>query len=71
MKMTKDYRVAQPFWFGGLLREVGETIRLSAAEAKYRGDEIEPIELHSAPPSAQEDLVPTRSRRRTAEGQSE
>lgn len=50
--MTDDpqtYRVKVPFWHGARLLAVGDTVELTEAQAKYRGNEIEPDGKPAAP----------------------
>lgn len=39
---VQTYRVRVPFWRGARLLAGGDTVELTAAQAKYRGNEIEP-----------------------------
>lgn len=41
---TKAYRVTRPFWNGPHLTSIGDTLHLTDAQAKYRGDTLELIE---------------------------
>ncbi len=40
---TTAYRVTKPFWDGPNLRHEGDVLQLTPEQAKYRGDEIEPM----------------------------
>jgi len=46
---TQTYRVKVPFWHGARLLAGGETVELTEAQAKYRGNEIEPANKPVAP----------------------
>ncbi len=38
-----EYRVTKPFWDGPRFLEVGGSLHLTEAQAKYRGDEVERV----------------------------
>lgn len=40
----REYQVMKPFWFSGILQEVGARLQLTDAQVKYMGDEIALIE---------------------------
>lgn len=61
MADTKTYEVTGPFWDGPTLRQPGERLQLSAAQVKYRGDEIRLIDAEPALPPSKTGKAGTRA----------
>lgn len=62
MKM-REYQVMKPFWFSGILQEVGTSLKLTDAQVKYMGDEIALVEARAETSpkrrrAAQEEVAP-------------
>lgn len=58
MTDIKSYEVMAVFWDGPKLRQPGEVLQLSSAQAKYRGDEIRLLEPGTAVNAIEGDVQP-------------